>query len=111
MADLEPRTCAACRGSGKVIVMQEKDEGNGQVGTTQPCPKCFGAGAVMAVDHQCAFCAGMGKVDQEECPVCKGTGWPFRHQPRPQQQAPPQAIGVPEHLLRQMRAQGKGGRI
>ncbi len=53
-----PETCGQCRGRGEVS--QVTRSFLGQMMTTRPCPRCGGAGTVIA--HPCPRCTGAGRV-------------------------------------------------
>jgi molecular chaperone DnaJ len=53
-----PERCATCQGRGEVS--QVTRSFLGQVMTSRPCPRCGGAGTVIA--HPCATCNGDGRV-------------------------------------------------
>jgi molecular chaperone DnaJ len=56
-AGSKPRTCATCRGHGKVRATQ------GFFTLERPCPACHGRGEV--IDDPCPNCTGAGRVTRE----------------------------------------------
>lgn len=54
----QPKTCPACNGSGQVVVSQRTPFGN--VRTQAPCDKCHGTGKV--IDQPCRTCSGSGRI-------------------------------------------------
>jgi len=62
-----PETCTTCQGRGEVS--QVARSFLGQVMTTRPCPRCGGAGTVVA--HPCPSCGGEGRTGQRRTVTVK----------------------------------------
>ena len=59
-----PKTCATCKGSGRITRSSRQEKEHVLIQQISICPVCHGRGSI--IEHPCSVCHGSGNEQQEE---------------------------------------------